>query len=223
MSRGIVGDTRPILEARARFLALGHYEPIADAVAAALPTGRLLSIIDSGAGTGYYLQHVLSRSPGAVESLAVDASAAAVTMSVASTGSCGLVADVWRPSPVRDARVDVILCVFAPRNASEFARVLRADGTLVVVTPASDHLTELRAAGLLIGMQPDKLARLDDSLEKHFTLAQRDTLRYEIGLSPAAAADLTGMGPSGHHEPVGAWHGGSVTVSVDVSSFRARV
>jgi len=191
-------------------------------VAATLPADRSLAILDSGAGTGYYLQHVLSRSPIAQPALAVDASSAAVAMSVASTGSCGLVADVWRPSPVRDARADAILCVFAPRNAAEFNRVLRADGTLVVVTPASDHLAELRAAGLLIGMQPDKLAKLDESVEGHFRLAERMSLRYEIDLSPAVAADLTGMGPSGHHEPTGVWQGGSVTVSVDVSSFRPR-
>ena len=218
-SKGIVGDTRPILEARARFLALGHYQAIADAVAATLPTDHALAILDSGSGTGYYLQHALTRSPGAVDALAVDASVAAVTMSIASTAACGLVADVWRPSPVRDSRADVILCVFAPRNPAEFHRMLRADGTLVVVTPASDHLAELRAAGLVIGMQPDKLARLDDSLHEQFSLTRRDSLRYEIDLSAAAAADLTGMGPSGHHEPAGEWQGGSVIVSVDVSAF----
>ena len=207
---------------RARFLALGLYTPIADAVAAALPTDRPLAILDSGAGTGYYLQHVLSRAPAPHDSLAVDASTAAVAMSVAATGACGLVADVWRSSPVRDARADAILCVFAPRNAAEFARVLRSDGTLVVVTPASDHLAELRDAGLLIGMQSDKLAKLDESLQPHFTLGTRSGLRYEIDLSPAAAADLTGMGPSGHHEAAGPWQGGTATVSVDVSSFTPR-
>ena len=220
-SKGIVGDTRPILEARARFLALGLYEPIADTVVAALPTTRPLAILDSGAGTGYYLQHVLSHT-GSVDALASDASQAAVAMSVAATGSCGLVADVWLPSLVRDDRADAVLCVFAPRNPSEFARVMRADGTLVVVTPASDHLAELRAARLLIGMQPDKLERLDEALLPFFDLVDRRALRYEIDLSPAAAADLTSMGPSGHHEPVGVWQGGSATVSVDISSFRVR-
>jgi 23S rRNA (guanine745-N1)-methyltransferase len=217
-----VGDPRELLEARARFLALGLYEPIADAVAAALPTERPLAILDSGAGTGYYLQHVLSHSPIAHDPLAADASQAAVAMSVAATGSCGLVADVWRPSPVRDSRADAILCVFALRNPAEFARILRPSGTLVVVTPATEHLAELRAAGLLIGMQHDKLARLDESLAGHFDLERRDSLRYEIDLSTAAAADLTTMGPSGHHDTAGAWKGGTVTVSVDCSVFTPR-
>ena len=219
-SRGILGDPRPLLEARARFLALGLYQPIADAVAGALPQDRPLAILDSGAGTGYYLQRVLARSPIAHDALAADASAAAVAMSVAATGSCGLVADVWRPSPVRDARADAILCVFAPRNPAEFTRILRPGGTLVVVTPAAEHLAELRAAGLLIGMQNDKLSKLDASLAGHLELDHRRPLNYQIELGPTDAADLTGMGPSGHHDVIGAWTGGSATVCVDVSVYR---
>jgi 23S rRNA (guanine745-N1)-methyltransferase len=220
-SRGIVGDSRAILEARARFLSLGLYEPIADAVAEALPSKRPLALLDSGAGTGYYLHRVLQHVREPHDAMAADASAAAVSMSVALTGSSGLVADVWQPSPIRDERADVILCVFAPRNSSEFARVLRADGRLLVVTPAGDHLRELRDAGLLIGMQDDKLAKLDEALSPHFALADRTPLSYEIELSTAAASDLTAMGPTGHHERSGQWQGGTVTVSVTVSSFRA--
>jgi 23S rRNA (guanine745-N1)-methyltransferase len=194
-------------------------------VATALPRDRPLAILDSGVGTGYYLQNVLSHSPTTTEpdALAVDASVAAVAMSVAATGCDGLVADVWRPSPVRDNRADAILCVFAPRNPAEFARVLRGDGTLVVVTPASDHLAELRALNQLIGMQDDKLAKLDEAMLPHFTISARTSLRYEIGLSAAAASDLTGMGPSGHHELTAPWTGGTATVSVDITSFRPAV
>jgi len=143
-------------------------------------------------------------------------------MTIAATGCCGLVADVWQPSPVRSARADVIVCAFAPRNPAEFARILRADGTLIVVTPAIEHLAELRAAGLIIGMQEHKLAKLDSSLAALFVLHERTRLRYEIELSVAAAADLTGMGPSGHHKRAGDWLGGSVTVSVDCSVFAVK-
>ena len=221
-SKGITGDPRSLLEARARFLALGHYEPIASAVSSALSSAEPLAVLDSGAGTGYYLQHVLSHSPIAHDALASDASAAAVAMTIAATGCVGLVADVWQPSAVRSARADVILCVFAPRNPAEFARVLRADGTLVVVTPASDHLAELRAAGLMLGMQEDKLAKLDTALGEHFELRDRSRLHYQMELSATAAADLTGMGPSGHHESRGEWQGGAVTVSVDCSVYAVK-
>jgi 23S rRNA (guanine745-N1)-methyltransferase len=142
-------------------------------------------------------------------------------MSVAATGAAGLVADVWRPSPVRDARADAILCVFAPRNPSEFARILREEGRLVVVTPRENHLGELRRAGLLIGMQEDKLNRLDAALGEEFELVERSRLTYPIELTSAEAEDLTTMGPSGHHA-TGRGIAGEVTVSVDCSVFALR-
>ena len=217
--KGITGDPRDLLEARARFLEAGHFLPIADAVAAALPATTPLSILDSGAGTGYYLRQVLSRSPAPHDALATDASHAAVAMTVAATGSAGLVADVWRPSPVRDSRADVILCVFAPRNPAEFARILRPEGRLVVVTPTPVHLQELRRAGMTIGMQDDKRERLDAALGPHFTPSDRTETSYAVKLDTAAAHDLTTMGPSGHHDVSGSWAGGAVTVAVECSVF----
>lgn len=220
-SKGITGDSRALLEARATFLARGHYQQIADAVADTVPSTASLSVLDSGTGTGFYLAEVLSRDPSR-SALATDASAAAVAMAVAATGCSGLVADVWQPSPVRDARADVVLCVFAPRNPPEFARVLRPNGSLVVVTPAPSHLIQLRSAGLTIGIQPDKRGNLDSDLGGHFRLAKRHTLAYDVELDSETAELLADMGPSAHHDRGGQWPGGAVTVSVDVSSFVKR-
>ena len=226
-TNGITGDPRELLEARARFLDAGHFEPIVDAIAAALPTTSPLAILDSGAGTGYYLREVRFRSPVAVDalgahSLVTDASTAAVAMSVAATGSAGLVADVWRPSPVRDSRADAILCVFAPRNPPEFARILRPEGRLIVVTPTDVHLQELRLAGLMIGIQDGKRDRLDAALDPYFTLLERTQASYALELTTAETRDLTTMGPTGHHEAPGTWPGGTVTVSVDCSVFAPK-
>jgi len=222
-SRGILGDTRPILLARDAFLARGHYRPIADALVSALPDRGDTSILDSGCGTGYYLRHMLGARPGA-SGLALDASAAAVTLAVSASGSPGLVADVWRELAIRSHRADVITCVFAPRNAAEFARVLRPGGRLVVVTPSPGHLAELRAEGRLLGMQEDKLGQLDASLDGLFALERRESLDYPVRLSPAEADLVAAMGPSGHHELGAAPTTGDrdVRVAVDLSVFSAR-
>ena len=219
-SKGILGDPRALLEARAAFLAAGHFDPIAEAVGSALPRDQL-SILDAGTGTGFYLDWMLRHGVDR-EALALDASAAAVTMSVAAIGAPGLVADTWQPLAVRDARADVILCVFAPRNPAEFSRILRNDGTLLIVTPGPRHLRELRDAGLVIGMQEDKRERLEQSLGARFERSALVALSYPIELDTESAHNLTTMGPSGHHAPAGAWAGGSVTVEVDVSSWRLR-
>ncbi|MFR4973349.1 MAG: 50S rRNA methyltransferase, partial [Butyricicoccus pullicaecorum] len=42
--------------------------------------------------------------------------------------------------PLADASVDLVLHLFAPMCAEEFARVLRPGGTLLTVTPGARHL-----------------------------------------------------------------------------------
>ena len=195
------------------------------------PNDPRLRLLDSGCGTGYYLARLLGRHDG-WEALALDVSVDAVAAATRATGSPGLIADVWQPLAVRDGRADVVLCVFAPRNVSEFARVLAADGRLIVVTPARGHLHELRDAGRVIGMQEDKLAHLDGSLAGPFHLDRRESLEYEVHLDHADVESLASMGPSGHHEiaervpsdpgpqrTAGAERT-TVTIAVDVSAYR---
>lgn len=228
-ARGIHGDTRQILDDRERFLALGHYSPIVDLLDAVLPHTAGQDIVDSGCGTGYYLAEVLARREQ-WQALALDVSPDAVAMAVraAGGGAAGVVSDVWQPLPVRDERADAVLCVFAPRNAAEFARVLRPHGRLVVATPAENHLVELRESGRVIGIQPDKLAHLDEGLAAHFVLDERSSLEYTVELLAHEVHSLAGMGPSGHHTaaeavpdaaPSGA-RSTRVTIAVDVSSYR---
>ena len=183
-----------------------------------------LSLLDSGCGTGYYLAGLLDRREG-WQALALDVSVDAVAVATRTADSPGLVADVWQPLAVRDGRADVVLCVFAPRNVSEFARVLDTGGRLIVVTPARSHLEQLRDAGRVIGMQEDKLAHLDATLGGSFRLDRRESLEYDVKLDSAEVDSLASMGPSGHHGPVDGSAGTqasdrtTVTVAVDVSSY----
>ena len=220
-SRGILGDTRDILDARQRFLAVGHYSPIVDLIDEVLPANAV-DVVDSGCGTGYYAAALLARRPS-TSLLELDVSLDAVTLAVRATGAPGLVADVWRPLPVRSGRADAVLCVFAPRNAEEFSRVIRPGGVLVVVTPAPQHLEQLRERGRLIGIQPDKLEHLDDTLGLRFALQRRESLAYDVTLTPDEVDDLAGMGPSGYHEahPHHSADETTVTVAVDVSVYGA--
>jgi len=221
-TRGILGDTREILEARQRFLALGRYSPVVDLIDAMLPA-EAVDIVDSGCGTGHYAAELLARRPS-TRLLELDVSLDAVTLAVRATGAPGVVADVWRPLPVRSGRADAVLCVFAPRNAHEFARVLRPGGVLVVVTPAPAHLKQLRERGRIIGIQPDKLDHLDETLGGEFALLRRESASFDLELTETEIDDLAAMGPSGHHEahPEPAAGVTTVTVAVDVSLYGRR-
>ena len=215
-------DTSAMVADRADFLAAGHYAPLADLVTslARRPAGNRL-VVDAGAGTGYYLGAVLDRLPSSV-GLALDVSPVATRRAARAHDRLGAaVWDVWRPWPVRDGVVDVLLNVFAPRNGPEFHRVLRPGGLLVVVTPGEDHLAELGTAAGLLGVDPRKPERLAETLGERFERLATHELRYPMTLDAVDVRRVVGMGPAGHHRRP-AEEGGTrrVTASFVVSEYR---
>ncbi|WP_348788048.1 methyltransferase domain-containing protein [Leifsonia sp. NPDC080035] len=194
-----LSDTAEMLDDRDRVLSSGAYDPIAHAVATAASGAAPARILDAGAGTGHYLRAVLAAAPDAV-GLAMDLSPAAVGRAARSSDRIdGLVADTWRPLPVRSGTADVVLDVFAPRNLPEFHRVLRPAGRLVVVVPRADHLGSLRADGAMLDIPADKA---DDVLAASAALyapLTREHVAYDLPVTPELVGALRGMGPSARH------------------------
>nr|WP_308192441.1 methyltransferase type 11 [Gordonia sp. 'Campus'] len=110
-----------------------------------------------------------------------------------------VVADVWRGLPVADDAVSVVLSVFAPRNAPEFARVLAPGGGLVVVSPAADHLAEIIEPMQMLRVDSSKSARLHAALDDGFELVDETLLRYTREIDAQTIGDLVAMGPSAFH------------------------
>ncbi|MFF1634905.1 putative RNA methyltransferase [Leifsonia sp. NPDC058248] len=230
-STKVVGDNAEMLDARAAVLDSGLYSPIAEAVASsAAQAGRSgARILDAGAGTGYYLRAALAAVPRS-RGLALDLSPVAVARAVrASPDVDGLVADTWRPLPVRDGVCDIVLDVFAPRNLPEFHRILAPAGSLVVVVPTADHLAELRADGGMLDVPADKAEAIAEAASTLFDLQDRQAVRESILLDDALSRALAGMGPSAHHrrESVGeaTRHGAlpaTATISVEVLRLTKR-
>ncbi|MFO7688945.1 MAG: methyltransferase domain-containing protein [Cryobacterium sp.] len=228
-----IGDSAPMLDAREQFLALGFYDDLRATVATLIADESPTRILDIGCGSGFYLDAALSTASvpaGTPQALAVDLSPAAVRRTVRTLPAVhGLVADVWSPLPLRDACTDVILNVFAPRNPPEFHRVLTPSGLLLIVIPQTNHLQELRAVGLALGVQADKVSHLQRTLGGHFRLSGRASLQRSMALDAAGVRALLGMGPSAHHtdtEAVTALLAAAtgtrteVTAAFDVLSFR---
>ncbi|MFB4318918.1 putative RNA methyltransferase [Actinomadura sp. 21ATH] len=191
-------DTPEMVRARDAFLSAGHFGVLTERLAERAARTDAL-VLDAGAGTGHYLKAILDRSPGTA-GLALDISKHAARRAARAHPRAGaVVADLWRPLPVRDAAADTVVNVFAPRNAPEFHRVLKPGGILYTVTPSERHLgTLVRALGLL-SVDERKAERMDTALAGHFTAETREDLETEALLSHDDAATLVAMGPSAHH------------------------
>lgn len=193
------------------------------------PDSPAASVLEVGAGTGYYLAAVLDAIPEA-RGIALDVSKAAARRAARAHVRAGSVlADAWRGLPVCGDSVDAVLSVFAPRNAAEVARVLTARGRFFVVTPTPRHLGELIGPLGMVSVDAAKQDRLTESLGDRFEQIDQRLVEYSMSLSPAEVAEVTGMGPSAHHaaadraeliaalpDPM------AVTASVTVSTYRPR-
>lgn len=221
-----VGDSAAMLDARDAVLESGLYSPIASAVAAAIPPAAS-RIVDAGAGTGHYLRAVLAARPDAI-GLALDLSPAAVGRASRSSDRIdGLVADTWRPLPLRDAVCDAVLDIFAPRNLPEFARALRPGGSLIVVVPRAAHLRSLRAATPMLDVPADKADDVIAAAEPLYALLTREHVSEPLPVDDAIRSALIGMGPSAHHvetEPAVDAHAlpSETRLDVDVLHFTVR-
>jgi 23S rRNA (guanine745-N1)-methyltransferase len=208
------GDTAQMVAARAEFLSAGHYAFISAALASAAPAAELA--VDTGAGTGHHLAAVLDALPGTV-GLALDISKPAVRRAArAHPRAEAALCDTWRRLPLADDAAGVLLNVFAPRNGAEFHRVLRPDGTLLVVTPTGEHLAELVGPLGLLNVDAAKPGRVAAGLSPWFIPAGQHRLDRTLHLSHAEVRVLVGMGPS-------AWHADPATLAARIATLPTPV
>lgn len=189
-------DTAAMLAARGRVLASGLFDPLAEVVA---EVGRGERVLEVGSGTAFYLRACLGKDPQA-RGIALDVSRAAGRAAArVDPRVAAVVADVWRRLPLRDRCLDTVVAVFAPRNLSEFARVLSPSGRLVVATPESAHLAEVRQRYGLLDVKSDKAGRLASAAAEFFRGEATHVVRRRSEAGPELVRDLIAMGPNAFH------------------------
>ncbi|MEE8601745.1 putative RNA methyltransferase [Euzebya tangerina] len=221
------GDTAAMVMARERVQRAGLLDTVRDAIRCAMPTAAR-TLVDLGAGTGFYAAAVVGDGSDRV-GVALDSSKPALRRAARAHDRIGAVgADLTAALPLHDASIDACLVAFSPRNLAEIRRVVAPGGVIVVVTPTSDHLAELVGPLAMLtvpaGKRDQIIARFGDA-----EVVTSQQVRTTVEVTPAQAADLAAMGPTGFHHDTetlaarAATHLAGqhpVTVSVDVTTLR---
>jgi len=195
------GDDKPMMTARRAFLEAGHYASFAQAIndllCEVLAADKAVRVLEVGCGEGYYLRRLAGhwqrrRPQTALTVCGLDISRPAVRLAAkAMPEARWAVASSFR-IPVADQSLHAVLRLFAPGDASEFHRVLRPRGLLLIATPGPRHLLGLKSQ---IYDEPQLHAE-EESAPKGFESLERVTVRETLRLSdPADIANLFRMTP----------------------------
>jgi 23S rRNA (guanine745-N1)-methyltransferase len=177
------GDSREAVAVRAALIDAGVGRTLIAAVAdtsLAVDLRERPVIVDLGSGTGDALAAIGRRRE--VVGIGIDLSVPAAEHAARRFPEhLWIVANADRRLPLVDRSVDVVLSVNGRRNPDEAARVLGAEGILVIALPAPDDLIELRTQIQGAGVERD---RGDALIAAHpaFTVVERTTVRDTMTL-----------------------------------------
>jgi 23S rRNA (guanine745-N1)-methyltransferase len=143
----VPGDSALMMQSRRDFLNAGYYQPLSDAVNQCFATELVQQpvVLDLGCGEGYYsnrlMQALADKNP---KLYGLDIAKTAIKKAAKSYPAIEFcVASAWH-LPFADQSFDAALKLCAPCEPQELARVLKTNGLLLTVTPAPEHLVEIK-------------------------------------------------------------------------------
>ena len=193
------GDNKEMVEARRRFLADGHYSPIAEKLS---EFGKNLEaesprILDAGCGEGYYLGR-LQQSLPAGDYAGIDISKWAVKAAAKAHKNISWAVASSKQLPFGGKSFDAVICLFGFPFWESFKNVLADGGALLLVDPAPEHLWELREV-VYDKVNATSLSKIDGAATAGFRLVSEEALNFSVSLTNnAAIQDLLAMTPHGY-------------------------
>ncbi len=177
------GDSKAAVLSRKRFLDAGYYEKVSDAVNEILRDYLSPNsfVVDAGCGEGYY---TCRAAECGFVSVGFDISKEAIISASKRAKRQGCsnaffgVASVFE-MPIANCSADAVVNIFAPCAESEYSRVLKDGGFLVIAYAGREHLMGLKR--LIYDNVYENEARADMPIDMEF-LEERRCL-YNISLS----------------------------------------
>ncbi len=217
------GDSREAVVARRQFLDAGHGSHfVAPMIEMA---GAAHRILDVGCGEGHHLDAL--RVATNAEAHGVDISTPAIDLASRRYRDCFFViANADRFLPWDDASFDLVTSITSRLNASEFRRVIAADGRVLIALPGPDDLIELRAAILGEGKVIDRSDRTLETFRDGFELLRNERVRVIAELDHGAIEQVMTSSYRGlrtrERERLDGIGAMQVTLSRDLLLFRAK-
>lgn len=180
----VPGDSALMMQCRRDFLNAGYYQPLSDAVnqcfAEQLPQQALL--LDLGCGEGYYSNRLMQAlADKELKLYGLDIAKTAIKKAAKSYPAIKFcVASAWH-LPFADQSFDAALKLCAPCEPTELARVLKTNGLLLTVTPAPEHLVEIKQQVYAeVRLHSDQIEVIPG-----FEHQQRQELKHQLHALPA--------------------------------------
>lgn len=183
------GDSAEMVAARQQWLDLGHYAPILDFLYTALEPVQ--QSLDCGCGEGYYTHKLRQKS---AQQWGSDISKFAVVAAAKRDKESHYSVCSNRELAYLASSFDRITCLFGFPVASEFRRVLKNTGELILLDAGPHHLLELREACYQdVRIKP--ITPHDDLLEQFELLETTPFTTSMLGLDSDATQALLKMTP----------------------------
>lgn len=222
------GDSREAAQARRRLAEIGHAEAVHRAFVEVIGSrshGGPATLLDVGCGEGAFLRHAASIS--GLERHGVDISAPSVEMAAkAAPDVLFVVANADRFLPYADQAFAFVTSIDSRVNASEFERVLRKSGLVLVAVPGPDDLIELRTHVQGGRLEKARAPRVEEELGTSLNLVDRTTIRDSRTFEPPVLRDLLAATYRGFRQSeraaVESLRAMSVTLSHEVLAFERR-
>ncbi|MGB4984652.1 MAG: methyltransferase domain-containing protein [Erysipelotrichaceae bacterium] len=134
------GDNKLLTQARDNFLKSDNYLPLKNYIKETAEQLQPNFVVDCGCNQGYYTQALYNNNQVYAFDLSINAIKIAAKKDKNITYFCANIFDI----PIIDNTIDLVTNIFIPLSIDETLRILKKEGYFIVVTPAKNHLIQMK-------------------------------------------------------------------------------